>query len=52
MVEGNKALYLGFFPSGVATSYFNGYIDDFRITKGVARYLSNFTPPQIGMANQ
>jgi hypothetical protein len=30
---------------GVAAEYLNAYLDDFRITKGVARYTSNFEPP-------
>lgn len=39
----SASVYIGNYPSG--SEYFNGYIDDVRITKGAALYTSTFTPP-------
>jgi hypothetical protein len=36
---------------GTATWFFNGYIDDLRITKGIARYTSNFNVPTYAFSN-
>ena len=49
MTDGGKSLYISRYAGG--TSDFNGYIDDFRITKGVARYTASFTPPTAPFPN-
>jgi hypothetical protein len=42
---GAKPFSLGMGYPGSVTELFIGYIDEFRITKGVARYTATFTPP-------
>ena len=42
-------LFVGRGRSTVSTPYFEGYIDDIRITNGIARYTSSFTPPDAAL---
>jgi hypothetical protein len=37
--------------NGSSSDYFNGYLDDLRITKGVARYINSFTVPSAPFEN-
>jgi len=49
----NEMLCLGWQNySGAAGDYLNGYIKDLRITKGLARYTTTFTPPTIPLKNK
>ena len=38
--------------SGANTLPFSGYMDDIRITAGVARYTTTFTPPTSSLPTQ
>ena len=51
-LDGDVAKAINIGRSGYADSYMNGYIDDLRITKGKARYTSNFTPPTSAFADK
>jgi hypothetical protein len=43
---------IAYVGSEAAGSYLNGYIDDLRVTRGIARYTTTFTPPTSQLQNQ
>ena len=45
-IASNAFIGAGYSAGASITSYFNGYIDDLRVTKGVARYTSTFAPAE------
>ena len=42
----NEKYHIG---AGAGGYGFNGYLSDFRVTKGLARYTSNFTAPTASL---
>jgi hypothetical protein len=45
--DGSRQLWIGGLNDSTYRFWFPGYMDDIRITKDVARYTSNFTPPTL-----
>jgi hypothetical protein len=39
-------VYMGTYEP-ISTVFFNGWLDEFRVSKGIARWTSNFTPPAV-----
>lgn len=45
LYDSSNPLYIGGHVAGTTPFLFKGYVDEVRITKGVARYKGSFTPP-------
>ncbi len=50
IVDGAKAVLIGYETAQVATVYWSGYVSNTRIVKGTAVYTANFTPPTSPLA--
>jgi hypothetical protein len=50
-INSNQPLIFGAINSSGFTQFLNGWLDDWRITKGVARYTGAFTPPTSPFPN-
>ena len=48
----DNALWIGGNNTSPYPAYVNGFIDDLRITKGLCRYFTTFTPPQQALPRQ
>lgn len=44
--------FIGINAFDASSQAFNGYMDEMRITNGVARYVTNFTPPTVALPRQ
>jgi hypothetical protein len=44
IIDGGKQLTIGYQQGQGVAMYWDGYMDDIRVTKGLARYTGNFTP--------
>jgi len=51
LYNGTAPLEIGANILGSSNTVLNGYLDELRITKGVARYTANFTPPSAPFPN-
>ena len=48
MTDNGEALYVGCLKN-LTTNVLDGYVDDLRIAKGIARYTTSFTPPTAAL---